>query len=384
MDIEDKIVWGGLYAIKHSRWSDSKIGNDQIYGQAVPCKRKNGSIWMQDTHQIRSPSMKKGQSQTEAAIEQIFDLQNPKVGDGTVSRSISDWYHKGCEELTEYNIDDYELICDLHDYRPFKVGEDYRDYDPCDVLYHIHLYQEHGYSWDRGDIGVMLIRKDAIPSKFNKFKAAMSDVVKNCRRPHSYDWGQYDTMLNLHKDLVNSGFAIHPRVQIKYENTIYLVKRLDEMQHELDAYFESHKYCPKFKYESSTVSMQSIHPDVSRYLKESCYCPGEIYGVDGFYYQVFDENSECKILFKSDKFICVISRQSLDSDPQFIIFWLDDSNKNRIIDAQRLDITKNNSDLLVEFLINSSTSIKADQYTQDEFPEEIDEIIQSVADRITP
>ncbi len=38
--------------------------------------------------------------------------------------------------------------------------------------------------------------------------------------------------------------------------------------------------------------------DMERYLKEDCYCPGEIYGPDGFFFQIFTIDHDCEYTTK--------------------------------------------------------------------------------------
>lgn len=378
--LEDKIVWGGLYKVNHRRWDNKGIRNDQVYYQAVPCMRKDGTIWMQDTHQIRSSSMKKGQTQTEAAIERIFELKNPISGDWTIRCSRGDWYHDGNEELTEDRLADYELICDLHDYRPFEQGEDYRDFDTSDILFEIHLYSEHGYSWDYGDIGVKLVKKTAQPKIYNKFLASISDVYKDCHRPY-FSRFHYDDMIELHKELVDSGQRIHPKEQLRYENAIWLSKRLKEMQKEIDDYFENHKYLNHYDYENSGTSLESIHPDIRRYLENDCYCPHEIYDVSGFSYQLFYPESPCKLIVKNSLRCAVICKSSPNSEPQILFFWFDDKdNPNKIIAAQRVDVTENNI-RICKYLVQTGIkpeNLKVDEYSGYDYPEDINNLINSI------
>lgn len=88
-------------------------------------------------------------------------------------------------------------------------------------------------------------------------------------------------------------------------------------------------------------------PDMARYLDEDCYCPGEIYSPDGFFFQVFRPESECTVIAETDGRIAVVAKSNDKSEPQAIIFWRDDQeNQGRIIAAQRVDATENNIGIL--------------------------------------
>lgn len=92
-----------------------------------------------------------------------------------------------------------------------------------------------------------------------------------------------------------------------------------------------------------------VHKDMERYLREDCYCPGEIYGVDGFFFQVFTVEDKCRLIERSEDMTAVIATTNRGGQelpkPQAIIFWHDEGN-GKIIDAQRVDATENNVGIL--------------------------------------
>lgn len=97
------------------------------------------------------------------------------------------------------------------------------------------------------------------------------------------------------------------------------------------------------------MKFSDIHPDMGRYLREDCYCPGEIYDSTGFFYRVYGTDEECTLLAKSDDMTAVIATTSChgkeDPTPQAILFWHDDGS-GRIVGAQRFDATENNVGIL--------------------------------------
>lgn len=44
------------------------------------------------------------------------------------------------------------------------------------------------------------------------------------------------------------------------------------------------------------MKLAEVHPDIERYLAEDCYCPNEVYSVDGFCYQLVYAHAECKVI----------------------------------------------------------------------------------------
>ena len=80
--------------------------------------------------------------------------------------------------------------------------------------------------------------------------------------------------------------------------------------------------------------------DMGRYLQEDCYCPGEIYSPDGFFFKIFNVDDECKVIEENEGKIAVVVRD------QAIIFWRDGDVPGKIIAAQRVDATENNIGIL--------------------------------------
>lgn len=80
--------------------------------------------------------------------------------------------------------------------------------------------------------------------------------------------------------------------------------------------------------------------NMEKFLKEDCYCPGEIYDVSGFFFQVFNADEECKLLangkskHNDETITCVICKD------QIINFWI--NSENEIVSAERYDATENN------------------------------------------
>lgn len=111
---------------------------------------------------------------------------------------------------------------------------------------------------------------------------------------------------------------------------------------------------------------------VERYLQEGCYCPGEIYSFDGFFYMMFDGESTCKEVASSDDKIVVVtqsydySKNSDSTDPkcvQIVVFYRDESGK--VVDALRMDATENNFDLIRKYVdgtISENERHKFDEY----------------------
>ena len=44
------------------------------------------------------------------------------------------------------------------------------------------------------------------------------------------------------------------------------------------------------------MKLKDVHHDVERYLAKDCYCPNEVYSVDGIFYQLVFADAECKVI----------------------------------------------------------------------------------------
>jgi hypothetical protein len=97
--------------------------------------------------------------------------------------------------------------------------------------------------------------------------------------------------------------------------------------------------------------------DVERYLKNDCYCEGEIYSVGGFFFRTYKPEDECKLLVKSSELVAVICGN------QILIFWEKD---NTVYDAIRYDATENNINVVIEYAKDISKGIEK-KYNLDKF-----------------
>ena len=93
------------------------------------------------------------------------------------------------------------------------------------------------------------------------------------------------------------------------------------------------------------MRLGDVHSDMERYLAEDCYCPNEIYGIDGFFYQLFPPETEVLAVETNDDMSVVVDATPDVKRPQCIIFWHDDGT-GRILNAQRVDATENNVGIL--------------------------------------
>lgn len=97
------------------------------------------------------------------------------------------------------------------------------------------------------------------------------------------------------------------------------------------------------------MRLGDVHEDMERFLREDCYCPGEIYDLSGFFFRVYKVSDECRLIERSEDRTAVIAMTHRGgeklSKPQAIMFW-HDCGDGLIVDAQRVDATENNVGIL--------------------------------------
>lgn len=126
--------------------------------------------------------------------------------------------------------------------------------------------------------------------------------------------------------------------------------------------------------------------NMEEYLENECYCPGEIYSVDGFFYQIFKAETECELIGKCEiednylskvPFMAVISKSTRDMVQILFIMYQD----NKIKDILRFDATGNNIKLIKEVIKNNKTNLKFNEYEKGKTEKSLKKIFE-MADAI--
>jgi len=134
--------------------------------------------------------------------------------------------------------------------------------------------------------------------------------------------------------------------------------------------------------------------DMEEYLAHRCYCSGEIYSSDGFFYQIFRADSECILIGKNDTYYAVIAEPEIFNDDasetptaQIILIYKSSKNPEMVADTIRYDATENNIKLLLDLFGGKTvTELKAegrgiDEYVKGSTKKALNEIL-SMADAI--
>jgi hypothetical protein len=132
--------------------------------------------------------------------------------------------------------------------------------------------------------------------------------------------------------------------------------------------------------------------DMEEYLENRCYCSGEIYSSDGFFYQIFKAETECKLLGENDDYFVVIAEPFIygkekPTTPQAQLVIIYKSKDNRVADTVRFDATENNIELFSKILKGVSTKIlhaegkQLNEYVEGETLKSLEKVF-SIADAI--
>lgn len=111
------------------------------------------------------------------------------------------------------------------------------------------------------------------------------------------------------------------------------------------------------------MRLKELHSDVSRYLKEDCYCPNEVYSVDGFGYMLVYDDAECKIIHKRKKdgaWIYLVATYSED-EPILMTVWLSEDEK-KIDNMERYDLTNHNIKEILEWMDGKKNKVHLSEH----------------------
>lgn len=227
--IINKVVFGGLYKVKAGTWNGGRL-NDQCYCLAVPVMDSDGNLWMQDTYQLDRPFKDCGENISNAAIREICGFGEGYNG-YCLQRAKNYYYKNQREIITEDDLDRFDLICDLHDYRALEPWEDYREYKSKDIVHRAILFNEHGFNWDYGTMGAKLVRKNADKDSACILKKAIQDAYAGFEYPR--DWFKIDEIDKAVKRCVEDG-TLTDELSVKASAVKMLNGKLREMKNEIN------------------------------------------------------------------------------------------------------------------------------------------------------
>ena len=100
------------------------------------------------------------------------------------------------------------------------------------------------------------------------------------------------------------------------------------------------------------MKLNEVHKDIERYFAEDCYCPHEVYSVDGFCYQLVFGDAECKVVgnYKTkdgEDVTFVITASGKEHDyPILLNIWHTDE---KVTSMERYDYSEENLKNIVKY-----------------------------------
>ena len=113
------------------------------------------------------------------------------------------------------------------------------------------------------------------------------------------------------------------------------------------------------------MKLQDI-ADMKDYLENRCYCPGEIYETNGYFYQVFKPETECVLLADGQqkclngKFVIAKAYQASKDSIIYI-----DIYDNKVNDCVMFDATENNKKQILAYMNGEIDEIHIDRYVNE-------------------
>ena len=216
-----------MSAIKAGCLYSGPFRSEQSQGWYVPVMDKDGTLKLVDTYVIKSCYSKndKNVSAMTDAILEMGTEPHPYV----FSRALNDYYygsrciyHVG-DELPE----DFEEVCYLPEWE-YVNDREAEDYEPCDVIWYVQLYFEHGYRWHGYRHGVCLKRKGAMKSFDRQLDAAIADAHRSMQYPST--GYAVSAAIRLHEDGTRKA---SPSIEAKYHRMLEINDLLKRQQEEM-------------------------------------------------------------------------------------------------------------------------------------------------------
>lgn len=129
--------------------------------------------------------------------------------------------------------------------------------------------------------------------------------------------------------------------------------------------------------------LKDFIPDIERYFQEDCYCPNEVYSVDGLGFQYVYADNEAKLLTRGkindeDVFLFeTIGESGEGKYPILLNVWVD--KKNKVVSCERYEVSKENIENITKFLKDNSYRFRLTE--ADDLKKEVAEIL-NISDAI--
>lgn len=130
--------------------------------------------------------------------------------------------------------------------------------------------------------------------------------------------------------------------------------------------------------------LKDVHKDVERYLAEDCYCPNEVYSVDGFGYLLVFADAECKVIgtypnpLKDDEDITfVVTASGKEHDhPILLNIW---HTADKVTSMERYEYSEHNLNEILRYFKGEIDRVTLSE--EEELKKSVSEILE-LADAI--
>lgn len=98
--------------------------------------------------------------------------------------------------------------------------------------------------------------------------------------------------------------------------------------------------------------LKDVHKDIERYLSEDCYCPNEVYSVDGFFFVLVYADAECELLGKykdprnEKQDVYMVATEDNNKRSLLLNIWVEG---NKVKSMERYELTEENIKNIREF-----------------------------------
>ena len=118
-------------------------------------------------------------------------------------------------------------------------------------------------------------------------------------------------------------------------------------------------------------TLKDYLPDIERYFKEDCYCPNEVYSVDGFGYMLVYADAPAKLLDEGECHGKVMFFETMAKDkPILLNVWVEN---DKVVEAERYEVSKDNIENIKKFLHDNTHKFKLTE--ADELAKQTKEIL---------
>lgn len=106
--------------------------------------------------------------------------------------------------------------------------------------------------------------------------------------------------------------------------------------------------------------LKDVHKDVERYLAEDCYCPNEVYSVDGFFYQLVFADAACVVigtfLSNGGQVTLVITASGKKHDHLILLnIW---HTSERVTSMERYEYSEYNLDQILRYFKGEISKVR--------------------------